>query len=223
MHYMQLCILLVIAWDLQELFFNTGKRSARALSWDQNPVSPIYQTFLHFCYKSQTFGCVVLSSVSVFTSTGSIVAMRRWYICEYLGCWGTLEYSNLLSLSHTHTRIHTGCRGHLTVEPTAIALSFCLSRQQKHILSSYLSLCLQRRPSTGRKKERQRERRMKDRDTKVLRLGFIRGGWKHPSWQLKHDEIAPADMMKSAVLFRKHRKQPACVKRQLSEAEKPSD
>lgn len=51
---------------------------------------------------------------------------------------------------------------------------------------------------------------MKDRDNKVLRLGFIRAV--ESPWELEHDEIAPADLMKSAVLFGKHRKQPACVK-----------
>ena len=60
---------------------------------------------------------------------------------------------------------------------------------------------------------------MKGRDTKVLRLAFItRVESFPPSWQLKHDEIAPADLIKSALLFgktegEKKKKQPACAQR----------
>lgn len=115
--------------------------------------------------------------------------------------------SNLL----THTQIHThrytqDDRDTWQWSQRPSLFHFVFSKQQKHTRSSYLSLCLQRRPSADRKKERQRERRMKDRDTKVLRLGFIRGGWKLSPWQLKHDEIVPADLMKSAALFGKAQK-----------------
>lgn len=51
---------------------------------------------------------------------------------------------------------------------------------------------------------------MKDGDNKVPRLGFIRAV-ESPRHQ-QHDEITPADLMKSAVLFGKQGKQPACVK-----------
>lgn len=51
---------------------------------------------------------------------------------------------------------------------------------------------------------------MKDGDNKVPRLGFIRAV--ESPWLPKHDEIAPADLMKSAVLLEKHREPPACTK-----------
>lgn len=48
---------------------------------------------------------------------------------------------------------------------------------------------------------------MKDGDANVPRVGFNTKGIKRPSWQLKHDEIAAADVTKSAALIRKQ----ACV------------
>lgn len=51
---------------------------------------------------------------------------------------------------------------------------------------------------------------MKDWDNKVPRLGFIRAV--ESPRQLEHDEITRVDLMKSALLFGKHGKQPVCVK-----------
>lgn len=51
---------------------------------------------------------------------------------------------------------------------------------------------------------------MKDGDNKVPRLGFIRAV--ESPRQLEHDEITRVDLIKSALLFAKHGKQPAFVK-----------
>lgn len=65
-------------------------------------------------------------------------------------------------------------------------------------IQSYLSLP-SKAASTGRKRKKQREKRMKDGDTKVPTLGFIRAA--ESPRQPEQNEIACADLIISAVLF----------------------
>lgn len=65
-------------------------------------------------------------------------------------------------------------------------------------IQSYLSLP-SKAASTGRKRKKQRENRMKDRDTKVPRLGFISAA--ENAWQPEQNEIPCDDLIISVVLF----------------------
>lgn len=82
----------------------------------------------------------------------------------------------------------------------ADAFLLCPSNNRHaHAVHSVSFISSSKAASTGRKRTKQREKRMKDRDTKVPTLSFI--GAAESPWQTEQNEIACADLIISAVLF----------------------